>query len=94
MIHRHQVVVGWTEPGQANGHHGGGKHRRPISLGESGQILESAPQGLTIVNSRTDHHLGMDLEPALGEPTQLVEQEGCTRVDQQTAAQLGVGGMY
>jgi hypothetical protein len=38
--------------------------------------------------------LGMDLEPALGEPTQLVEQEGGTGVDQQAAAQFRVGSMY
>ena len=44
--------------------------------------------------TRADHHLGVDLEAPLGEPGQLLQQQGGAGIDQQAAAQLGVGGVH
>ena len=35
----------------------------------------------------------MDLQIALGEPAKLIQQQSGPRIDQQTAAQLRLGGM-
>ena len=91
---RPQPIAGGAEAGEPHRYHRRGQHRRPVASAERRQIPEGPLQGLTIVEIRADHHLGMDLQPPLREPGELIAQQGGPGIHQQTAAQFGIGGMH